>query len=146
MSRKRFPRSRGSVGNEPPAYLRDTFFSVRAARLGISLISCAVSRVRGVQGMGGKNRKEFRGNVYFLRFFDGMEERERGSIIITYELYPSYIRETKFFSLFQNVEKIHRHIFITLYVFVIYITKMKLETRFYFSFQLLWIISSVQCI
>lgn len=114
MSRKRFPRSRGSVGNEPPAYLRDTFFSVRAARLGISLISCAVSRVRGVQGMGGKNRKEFRGNVYFLRFFDGMEERERGSIIIIYELYPSYIRETKFFSLFQNVEKIHRHVFITL--------------------------------
>lgn len=120
MSRKRFPRSRGSVGNEPPAYLRDTFFSVRAARLGISLISCAVSRVRGVQGMGGKNRKEFRGNVYFLRFFDGMEERERGSIIITYELYPSYIRETKFFSLFQNVEKIHRHIFITLSLCNIY--------------------------
>lgn len=145
MSRKRFPRSRGSVGNEPPAYLRDTFFSVRAARLGISLISCAVSRVQGVQG----TREEGRGWVgkigksfvemctFFVSLTDGMEERERGSIIITYELYPSYIRETKFFSLFQNVEKIHRHIFITLYVFVIYITKMKLETRFYFSFQLL---------
>lgn len=50
---------------------------MRAARLGISLISCAVSRVRGVQGMGGKNRKEFRGNVYFLRFFDGWNGRER---------------------------------------------------------------------
>lgn len=89
MSRKRFPRSRGSVGNEPPAYLRDTFFSVRAARLGISLISCAVSRVRGVQGMGGKNRKEFRGNVYFLRFFDGMEERERE---YNYNIRTNYIR------------------------------------------------------
>lgn len=50
MSRKRFPRSRGSVGNEPPAYLRDgetVRVSVRAARLGISLISCAVAEPGG---------------------------------------------------------------------------------------------------
>lgn len=52
--------------------------------------------------------------IFFVSLTGGMEERERGSIIIIYELYPSYIRETKFFSLFQNVEKIHRHVFITL--------------------------------
>lgn len=152
MSRKRFPRSRGSVGNEPPAYLRDTFFSVRAARLGISLISCAVSRVKGFKepGMGAKNRKEFRGNVYFLRFFDGMEEREREREY-NYNIRTNYIRvifeKQSSFLFFKTWKKfIDTFLLHSRYVFVIYITKMKLETRFYFSFQLLWIISSVQCI
>lgn len=124
MSRKRFPRSRGSVGNEPPAYLRDTFFSVRAARLGISLISCAVSRVKGFKepGMGAKNRKEFRGNVYFLRFFDGWNGREREreynyNIRIISELYS---RNKVLFSFSKRGKNSSTHFHYTLCICNIY--------------------------
>lgn len=114
MSRKRFPRSRGSVGNEPPAYLRDgetVRVSVRAARLGISLISCAVAEPGGWEKYERVSREAWKcvlsSFLWRMEWRGGMEGLQH-----TYELYS----------------KIHRfYCTLAMYSYKIYITEMRLK-------------------
>lgn len=129
MSRKRFPRSRGSVGNEPPAYLRhgETRFSESRPSGDFPYLVCR----RGTRGVG-KIRKGFAGGVEMRTFFVSLTDGMKG-LQHTYELYS----------------KIHRfYCTLAMYSYKIYITEMRLKlARFYFSFQLFFKpMSSVHCI
>lgn len=75
MSRKRFPRSRGSVGNEPPAYLRDgeTRFSESRPSGDFPYLVCR----RGTRGVG-KIRKGFAGGVEMRTFFVSLTDGVKG--------------------------------------------------------------------